>query len=297
MEINRLKEFLSLAETLNFSETAQTFFLTQPVLSRHIASLESELGVKLFYRTPRSVTLTEFGENFHPYAKEIVKTYGKALKSLNDISDMQSGSLKIDSCFEIFGSDLQEFIYDFSQLYPDIKVNCHDTLNTQITEMLKDFHTDLVITFQLEDISHEEYNTITIFEENLCFVTRKEHPLATKDSVSISELNGERLIEIKGTQGQQLHPFTQELFSKNGLSYLPSGRAETVRSGYSMVEMGFGNLISPYNETGFRLNQAVAIPIEKPYGSLKFVVTWRKDNPNPNINPFIQFLKEKLVME
>ena len=64
LKIKYLEEFVVLANCLNFSQTAQQLYMTQPVLSRHISALEQELGVKLFRRTTQSVALTQAGEVF-----------------------------------------------------------------------------------------------------------------------------------------------------------------------------------------------------------------------------------------
>ena len=72
MNIDHLKEFAHLANTLNFSTTAQHFYVSTSVISRHIASLEDELGFKLFDRGSRRIELTEAGMRLRRRAEEIV---------------------------------------------------------------------------------------------------------------------------------------------------------------------------------------------------------------------------------
>ena len=71
MEIDYIREFVVLTETENFLEAAERLFISQSSLTRHIKSLEEDLGMQVFDRTTRKVTLNNFGKLFLPYAKEI----------------------------------------------------------------------------------------------------------------------------------------------------------------------------------------------------------------------------------
>lgn len=73
MDITNLKEFLTLAETQNFWEASELLFMNESTLSKHIRKLESELGVSLFHRSTRKVSLTPYGECLLPYARTILK--------------------------------------------------------------------------------------------------------------------------------------------------------------------------------------------------------------------------------
>ena len=70
--LRHLRVFLSLAQSLNFSPTAEEFFLTQPSFRKFVRDLEEELGVMLFHRTTRSVRLTSEGEGLLPLARQVV---------------------------------------------------------------------------------------------------------------------------------------------------------------------------------------------------------------------------------
>ena len=71
MNTEFLKEFVVLAETKNFWEASERLYMNQSTLSKHIKSLENELGVELFTRTTRRVELTSYGQTFLPYARTI----------------------------------------------------------------------------------------------------------------------------------------------------------------------------------------------------------------------------------
>lgn len=75
MTTNQMQYFIVMAETLNFTKTADHFFLTQPTLSRHIKRMEEELGVELFNRVGATVTITEAGKTLYAGLKHIYQQY------------------------------------------------------------------------------------------------------------------------------------------------------------------------------------------------------------------------------
>lgn len=95
MEISALQQFLVLAETLNFTQAAEKCFVTQPTLSRKIAVLENELGVRLFVRSRKSVMLTAEGSALVEHARRIVSEYEEILSITDPYRRGIGGSLKI----------------------------------------------------------------------------------------------------------------------------------------------------------------------------------------------------------
>ena len=79
MNINHLIEFIYLAETLSFKRTADYFYVSRSVISRHLSALEATLGVKLLDRGNQSVKLTEAGEVFYKEVKVLLKSYADAV--------------------------------------------------------------------------------------------------------------------------------------------------------------------------------------------------------------------------
>ncbi|MDU1399717.1 LysR family transcriptional regulator [Finegoldia magna] len=85
MDISKLESFLVLAECKSFTKTADLRYLSQPAISKHIDSLEQELGVYLFDRNGKTVSLTIQGRHFIKYAESIVKIYQKSQELIRQI--------------------------------------------------------------------------------------------------------------------------------------------------------------------------------------------------------------------
>ena len=91
----RLNLFASLARTLNFSRTAEQYFITQPAVSHHIKKLEAELGVKLINRTSHEVSLTAEGDEFLNYISQILEISSMAENRIQNMAHGQLGHIRI----------------------------------------------------------------------------------------------------------------------------------------------------------------------------------------------------------
>ena len=98
MNIEHAREFLTLAQCLNFTEAANDLNMTQPALSKHLAALERELGAKLVDRTRKSIQLTEEGRMFFETCGIIVNQYDKMQRALDEIKAARP--LKIGGRFD-----------------------------------------------------------------------------------------------------------------------------------------------------------------------------------------------------
>ena len=92
-DIHKLEIFSKVAELKSFSRAAHEMYLTQPTVSQHITTLENYLGMKLFDRMGKDVTLTKAGEILYRYAKQITTLTGEARQALDHFMGKKSGHL------------------------------------------------------------------------------------------------------------------------------------------------------------------------------------------------------------
>ncbi|MCL2201372.1 MAG: LysR family transcriptional regulator, partial [Oscillospiraceae bacterium] len=95
MELFQLQLFSSIARTLNFSRTAELFFITQPAVSHHVKKLESSLGVKLLKRTSHEVSLTAEGFEFLNYVDQILSISFDAENRMRNMAAGRSGHVRV----------------------------------------------------------------------------------------------------------------------------------------------------------------------------------------------------------
>ena len=120
MTTERLFEFLVLSQTLSFSAAAKKLFMTQSSLSRHIADLEEELGVRLLERSTHSVRLTQPGRRLASRVPGLMQKNGAALSRLRLAGSRTSGSVSICCLENSIHEQLVIFLNYFAAKYPDI---------------------------------------------------------------------------------------------------------------------------------------------------------------------------------
>jgi DNA-binding transcriptional LysR family regulator len=122
MTLRQLEVFAAIARERNFSLAARKIHLSQPTLSEHVRELERELGTLLFSRRGRTVTLTDAGRVFEPYASRIVATVGDARQAVLEVDGLARGSLLIGASTTPGVYVLPAIIAAFRERYPGIEV-------------------------------------------------------------------------------------------------------------------------------------------------------------------------------
>ena len=115
MDISKLDLFFAAANSESFTQAAEKCNVAQTTMSKYIAQLEDELGVKLFYRTTRECSLTEAGHTFYNGAKELKKDYDDLTRQLMQVAEDE---LKIGVYGEFFDLSILSM---FSKSHPEIE--------------------------------------------------------------------------------------------------------------------------------------------------------------------------------
>jgi DNA-binding transcriptional LysR family regulator len=135
-ELKRIGVFTRVVETKSFSETARQLGVAKSAVSKQIAQLEKEVGVRLLNRTTRSLSLTEAGEIFYRHSAEIVNRTKIALSELREYQNQPTGTLRI-SCPVSYGTQhLVPVIKEVRALYPLLKIDL--LLEDRVINMVED---------------------------------------------------------------------------------------------------------------------------------------------------------------
>ena len=123
MELRRLLYFRTVAEQLHFRKAAAKLFISQPPLSRQIREMENELGVLLFTRKDRRVTLTDAGKYFKAEVDAIFARLEESKGMVRQIHKSESGELKIGYISSVYQSHLADVLIAMRDVFPYIKTN------------------------------------------------------------------------------------------------------------------------------------------------------------------------------
>jgi DNA-binding transcriptional LysR family regulator len=145
MTIRQLEVFLAVAHAQSFSRAAGRIHLSQPTLSQHMSELEQELGVRLFVRHSRSVSLTEAGRVFEDYATRVVATLAAGKQAIAELEGLKRGSLVVGASTTPGTYVLPARIAAFREQYPGIAVALRIGNSRAVEERVRDGDVDLAV--------------------------------------------------------------------------------------------------------------------------------------------------------
>lgn len=145
MTIRQLEVFLAIAHAQSFSRAAERIHLSQPTLSEHTKELEDELGVPLFVRHSRSVSLTEAGRVFEDYATRVVATLAAGKQAIAELDGLKRGSLVIGASTTPGTYVLPARIAKFREQYPGITVALRIGNSRSVEERVRDGDVDVAV--------------------------------------------------------------------------------------------------------------------------------------------------------
>lgn len=195
MELNYIRHFVALAESGNYLETADALFMAQSSLSRHIKSLERELGAPLFDRTTRKVVLNEFGKTFLPYARAMLEIQDECGKALQGYLDSVSSIVNAASIPAMAPYHITDVFAGFQEENPGCRLHITEADSTKIWQLLEEGKCECGFV-RSEDMAGvpKDMKQIAFTTDHLAAVLPGNHPLAGKDTVSLEMLKHERFL-------------------------------------------------------------------------------------------------------
>ncbi len=195
METNYLREFVVLAQTGNFLEAADILYSSQSTLSKHIKAIETELGVSLFDRTTRKVTISKFGQLLLPYARQIVELEDQYTAVLQSNRATEQDSLTLGSIPALAQYNITDIFVTFKKTRSQSTLNVVQTISEDLRDMLRQKKCELAFIRYAED-GDEDLVKIPYAVDTLVAVLPLTHPLAKEKEINLPMLAGENFLLV-----------------------------------------------------------------------------------------------------
>jgi DNA-binding transcriptional LysR family regulator len=192
MEVRQLQIFRILAEELNFTRTAEKVHTVQSNVTAQIQALEEELGVPLFDRLGRRVTLTDAGRRFQPFAERALTAMEQGQRVIQTGAE-PSGPLRVGSPESILTYRLPPILRTFRQRFPHVELSFRPHLNDSLVTELETGKLDVVICM-CDAVSNAALISAPLQAEEILLIGHASHPLTRKASVQPSDLAGQTLL-------------------------------------------------------------------------------------------------------
>lgn len=273
MELLQLKYFKCVAEASSLKTAAESLFISPPALSASISRLERELGVKLFDRTNRSITLNKQGKIFLHYVNHMLRTLENAKQDVLQSVKREGERISIAATCSNIWLDL---FCAFTLEYPEITIS-HSSITLP---QLQDNDLPIKYDFLLAshgDIQSDNLQSVDLFDDQLALMVHPSHPLSGRESVDLHEIIGETI--FAPTVEQSLRRMLDKLLELADLSpgditecsYMVRRTIVLNRQGISI-----GTVRSSKAESDPYLRY---IPIANPYYRWRQKLFWhKKDN-------------------
>lgn len=289
MELSYLNEFVVLAQVCQFHEAADMLFISQSSLSKHIKSIEAELGHELFDRSTRAVELSSFGKSFLPYATKIVQLQREYTSTLLATPNLSSKRISIGISPMVTLYNLWLFIPTLNKQFPDIQLEITEQSGqtTQLMDLLHKKQCDIVImeSENPEPLTDSSVYSTLYTKDTLVALLPITHPLAEQASISPSQLLDETIIQLGET-------------NLLGLLGIDSTDASIHVSRGKMVselvakEMGIG-ILTKYSALYFASPTTVSIPIASSPELYFHLYCLKKQKNNPVLGAIINFVNSR----
>lgn len=182
----RLQVFYTVASLGSFTKAAETLYITQPAVTKHIHELESELGIPLFERKGNSIQLTAAGQIVRNHAENIFDVYRQIEFEISTLKQQLSGRLRLGASTTIAQYVLPPVLALFNQRFPEIRVTLINENSRIIEQALFDKEIDLGL---VENSSRNKALKYTPFmDDELVLVTATNHNQYKKEPVPLKVL-------------------------------------------------------------------------------------------------------------
>ncbi len=284
MRLEQLRHFVVLSEELNYLAAAERLYISQPSLSKSIQAVERELGVQLVNRGTRHVSLTDMGQTFLEYARRICWEYDQAQKKLQS---KNAAHMVVEVMPLTFQEEIADMLADFSQDHSEIRMRILEKENQETVTRLRRGEIDLgIMRYEGDD---EQLRVIPMLSNRIILAVGRNHPLAHRDRVSLSEVGEETFLAFN--KSSEMYKKSMELLSANGVSPELQGsevRVNTMKPFIEkkrMVAILTDNMIDD-DDPGIRKLAIEGDP------KLTISIVLRKGKTRPELEQFIDFAQQ-----
>lgn len=293
MDIRVLQYFLTVVREENITKAAEALHITQPTLSRQLSKLEEDLGVQLFIRGKKGISLTNEGILFRRRAGEIVELADKTTKELKESNQLIDGEISI-GCGQLESVKLiPKLFMAFKEKYPGVSLDLYTGIADDIKQRIDNGLTDMGIL--LEPVEIEKYDFIRLnIKEKWVILMRADDPLTQKDYITVEDLSRLPLIMPKR---QSIRNEIESWFRgyMNQLNIVASSNLSTNAS--ILVEQGLGYALTVEGSLPFLDKSKITYRPLNPEKTTTSVLAWKKHQPfSPAVTKFIEYIQCNLGM-
>ena len=293
MELRHLRYFVAVAEELNFTRAAARLHIGQPPLSMQIRALEDEIGVRLFERTQRRVTLTVAGERLLLHARTILSAVDDAVTDAQRAGRGEVGDLRIGFTSSLPFTDLlPDALQAYRRCYPAVRLQLREMFTPRQFEAIARGELDVGFVRLQADSAPRGIVLREIARNPLRLVVNAAHRLAGAASVSFRELRDEDFISFPADLGTDLPEVLRKLCLQAGFEprIVQTAREATTQIG--LVAAGLGVAVLPAPLESVRMPRVRYVPLQESEAQFRLAVAVAAQPVSPLLRGFLDVVDQ-----
>lgn len=284
VEFRLIQSFVCLSEELNFSRAAERLHIAQPALSRQIKSLEATLGVQLFQRTKRTVTLTTAGLAFRSRCCRLLSDLSEAEQEVRRVATGQEGALSIGFLHSSTYGMLPSILNAFRTAFPKIELKLFEMTIAEQIAALQSSKVDVGLL--RPPISDNKIMSRPIGTQNFIVALHHSHPHAGQAVISLDKLAHDPFVLFERQQSPLFHSRIISMCEAAGFVPQVAQQATQIHTVVGLVGAGMGVAIVPEVAKNLGLPNVTFAQIANAPAGVDMCLAWRKNHPSPAIQSF-----------
>ena len=288
VELRHFRYFLAIAEELHFKKAADKLYISQPGLSRQIRQMEENLGILLFNRESKKVSLTPAGHFLKTELELALKNIDHILEQAISIHEGNEGKINLGYVGSAMQQVIPQLLIQFNQTYPTIRFGLTEMDNAKQIKALQAQDIDVGFV-RLSQVS-AGFQLHPVLVETFSIVLPKNHPMTVGKFKNLAQLREESFILFDPSYSQTYYSRIMSIFEDSG--FTPNISHSTVHANtiFRLVENSFGIAIIPTSlQNGYNLDVKFIELKNIPQRAVLSMV-WNEKNRNPILGKMIQLL-------
>lgn len=292
VDLRHVRYFREVAREQHFGRAAELLGISQAPLSQQIRQLEERLGVRLFNRTTRSVSLTEAGVEFLKHSEEILRVLDYGVLSTRKVAGIDTGKIRAGGVGLAVHTLFPEVIAEFKKIYPKVLVEIFPFTTSDIVDALSKGELD--VGFIRRPLHLGPLESVHLMNEGFSVALHRSHSLANRSSIRIRDLKDESFVGYKPLVGNNYFSKVLECCREAGFEPRIVEEAAFTKSVTAYVGAGMGIGVMPESSDIFSTKNVVFRKIEDMPKAIELLLVWPRGKPNRMVEKFIYFSKEKI---
>ena len=240
MDFGQVEAFVQVAQHRSFSRAAEALQLTQPSITARIQALERELGEELFERRGRGIRMTDAGNAFLPYVERILQTLREGRDAVDEVRNVQLGSLRLGTAITISTYVLPRILHTFCERYPGLEVVIRTGRSEQVLQMLlsDEIHVALART-----LANPEVEAVHLYDDEIVLAVNRGHRFAATGRTTIAEAATEPIVLFD--RGSSYYGLINNFFRRANVIPNVAMELDSLEATKRMVEEGLGIALVP----------------------------------------------------